>query len=120
VDEDLIRRTWPEIVKQLDVPGSKTLHAAAQYVLTSQLAGDTLELILPPGKKFAADKIEGKQDALREVLQRVLGISPPIRCVVRDGVAVPEPSLDDDEPAPTPEQALERAVESFGAEVVED
>jgi DNA polymerase-3 subunit gamma/tau len=122
VDADLVRRTWPEVVKALDVPGSKAIHAVAQFVVTSNYEGGTLELVFPAGKKFAADKIESKASVLQGVLRDVLGITPKIRCIVRDGPPRPaEPVIDDeDDPVPTAEQAVERAVELLGAEVVED
>jgi len=116
VDSELIRKSWPEVVKALDAPGSKAIHTLAQYVLTSSYEDGVLELVFPSGKKF-----EDKQAVLRDVIQRVLGVAPRIRCIVRDGPPSSEPALDDPgEPAPTEEQALERAVEMLGAEVVED
>jgi hypothetical protein len=109
------------VVKALDAPGSKAIHTLAQYVLTSSYEDGVLELVFPSGKKFAAERIEDKQAVLRDVIQRVLGVAPRIRCIVRDGPPSSEPALDDPgEPAPTEEQALERAVEMLGAEVVED
>jgi DNA polymerase-3 subunit gamma/tau len=120
VDSELIRKSWPEVVKALDAPGSKAIHTLAQYVLTSSYEDGVLELVFPSGKKFAAEKIEDKQTILRDVIKQVLGVAPRIRCIVRDGPPTSEPALDDEEPVPTEEQALERAVEMLGAEVVED
>jgi DNA polymerase-3 subunit gamma/tau len=121
VDSDMVRRTWPDIVRELDAKGSKSIHALAKLVLTSTYEDGVLELVFPSDRRFAAVKIEEKQDVMRGVLQKVLGISPRIRCIVREGPPRPsEPVIDDDEPGPTTEQAVERAVELLGAEVVED
>jgi len=120
VDTDLVRRSWPEVLKALDTASNRVLHTVAQLVVMQTLDGDTLELVVPAGKKFAAEKIMQKQQELRAVLRDILGITPALRCVVRDGSPATDDPILEDEAPPTPELAIERVMEGLGAEIVED
>jgi hypothetical protein len=51
------------------------------------------------------------------VLEELFGISPTLRCTVREGAAL---EADPDEPAPSPEAAEALLKAQFGAEVVEE
>ncbi|HZA27270.1 MAG TPA: DNA polymerase III subunit gamma/tau [Actinomycetota bacterium] len=117
VDAQMLRRSWPQVVEALKARRRMVLFANAQVATVGSFDGSTLELIFPPGREFGARKIEQKQDDLREVLSELFGLSPTIRCVVREGT-VPEP--ESDEPPTSPEAAEDLLRRQFGAEVVEE
>jgi len=117
VDAQMLRRAWPQVVEALKARRRMVLYANAQVATVGTFDGGTLELIFPPGREFGARKIEQKQEDLREVLAELFGISPTVRCTVREGT-VPEP--ESDEPPSTPEAAEDLVRRQFGAEVVEE
>jgi DNA polymerase-3 subunit gamma/tau len=117
VDAQMLRRAWPQVVEALKARRRMVLFANAQVATVGTFDGSTLELIFPPGREFGARKIEQKQGDLREVLAELFGISPTIRCTVREGT-VPEP--ESDEPPASPEAAEDLLRRQFGAEVVEE
>jgi hypothetical protein len=89
------------------------LHANLQAATPASYDGSVLELAFPPGRKFAVQKVQSKEDELRQVFAEVFGVNPRIRCVARDevpGVSV----IEEDAPA-TPEQALQMLKSEFGA-----
>ena len=97
------------------------LFSYMQSVTPASYDGDVLELAFPPGQSFGVEKVEQREDKLREVLQALFGVSPKIRCVVRQaaagGVTVIE---DDDDAAPDESAALERLKAELNAEVATD
>jgi hypothetical protein len=113
----MLRRAWPQVVEALKARRRMVLFANAQVATVGTFDGSTLELIFPPGREFGARKIEQKQGDLREVLSELFGISPTVRCTVREGT-VPEP--ESDEPPASPEAAEDLLRRQFGAEVVEE
>ncbi|HET6771050.1 MAG TPA: hypothetical protein VFH75_05385, partial [Actinomycetota bacterium] len=113
----MLRRAWPQVVEALKARRRMVLYANAQVATVGTFDGTTLELIFPPGREFGARKIEQKQDDLREVLQELFGVSPTIRCTVREGT-IPEP--ESDEPPASPEAAADLLRRQFGAELVEE
>lgn len=117
VDAQMLRRAWPQVVEALKARRRMVLFANAQVATVGTFDGSTLELIFPPGREFGARKIEQKQGDLREVLSELFGISPTVRCTVREGT-VPEP--ESDEPPASPEAAEDLLRRQFGAEVVEE
>jgi DNA polymerase-3 subunit gamma/tau len=117
VDAQMLRRAWPQVVEALKARRRMVLFANAQVATVGTFDGSTLELIFPPGREFGARKIEQKQGDLREVLAELFGISPTVRCTVREGT-VPEP--ESDEPPASPEAAEDLLRRQFGAEVVEE
>jgi DNA polymerase-3 subunit gamma/tau len=117
VDAQMLRRAWPQVVEALKARRRMVLYANAQVATVGSFDGATLELIFPPGREFGARKIEQKQDDLREVLKELFGVSPTVRCTVREGT-VPEP--ESDEPPPSPEAAAELLRRQLGAEFVEE
>jgi DNA polymerase-3 subunit gamma/tau len=117
VDAQMLRRAWPQVVEALKARRRMVLYANAQVATVGTFDGTTLELIFPPGREFGARKIEQKQDDLREVLQELFGVSPTIRCTVREGT-IPEP--ESDEPPASPEAAADLLRRQFGAELVEE
>lgn len=117
VDAQMLRRAWPQVVEALKARRRMVLFANAQVATVGTFDGSTLELVFPPGREFGARKIEQKQGDLCEVLSELFGISPTIRCTVREGT-VPEP--ESDEPPASPEAAEDLLRRQFGAEVVEE
>jgi hypothetical protein len=112
----MLRRGWPEVVDALRQRRKMIAFANAQIATVGSYDGETIELVLPPTKDFAARKLEEKQAEVREVLKELFGIAPRLRSTVRQGMAI-EPEAD--EPPATPEAAEELLKEQFGAEVVE-
>jgi DNA polymerase-3 subunit gamma/tau len=117
VDTEMLRRSWPQVVDALRARRKMIASANAQLATVGTFDGETLELVLPPGREFAARKLEEKHDDLGTVLEDLFGVSPRIRCSVREGTLL-EP--DTDEPPPSPEAAEALLRTQFGAEVVED
>ena len=81
--------------------------------------GDELELAFPPDRTFGVTKVEERAPELRAALEAVFGVSPQVRCVVRDAgsrTSEPEPEIDD-EPAPSEEEALRRIQQELGAKI---
>ena len=117
VDAEMLRRSWAEVVEALRARRKMIAYANAQLATVGSFDGTTLELILPPAKDFAARKLEEKQREVAVVLEELFGISPALRCTVREGAAIEE---DPDEPAPSPEAAEALLRAQFGAEVVEE
>jgi len=116
VDADLLRRSWPQVVDTLKARRKMVLYANAEIATVGAYDGETLELVFPPDRPYGASKVEDKQDELAEILSEMFGIRPRIRCVVREGSAAPEASLD--EPPASPEAAEELLRKQFGAEVL--
>ncbi len=84
------------------------LHANLASATPAFYDGTTLELAFPPGRTFAVEKVQAKQDELKAVLADVFGVSPAIRCVARDaGPGGPLIEEDDERPA-TQDEALRR------------
>jgi DNA polymerase III subunit gamma/tau len=117
VTVELLRRSWPQVVETLKSQRKMVLFANAEVATVGAFDGETLELVFPPGRSFGAEKVESKQDDLRAVLAEMFGVSPVIRCTVREGAA-PEPIPDD--PPSSPEAAEELLRKQFGAEVEEE
>ena len=117
VDTEMLRRGWRDVLEQLKTRRHMQLQATAELATVGSFDGETLELILPPGKDFAARKVEEKSLQLIAVLQELFGIRPKIRCTVRQGMAL-EPESEDPPASPEAAEALLKA--QFGAEVVEE
>jgi DNA polymerase-3 subunit gamma/tau len=117
VDTEMLRRSWRDVLEQLKARRHMQLQATAELATVGSYDGTTLELVLPPGKDFAARKVEEKSLQLIAVLEELFGIRPQITCTVRQGMAL-EPETD--EPPSTPEDAEALLKAQFGAEVVEE
>lgn len=116
VDAEMLRRSWQDVVEALKSRRRMILHANTQVATVGSFDGQTLNLVFPPGREFAAAKVEEKSGELRDVLMELFGIAPTIRCSVREGTV----ALDDAEEPPMSPQAAEELVRAqFGAEVVE-
>ena len=115
VDADMLRRSWSDVIEALRARRKMVLFANAQVATVGTYDGEHLELVFPPDRPFGAEKVEQKQDELKEILSELFGISPTIRCVVREGAvleAVP------DEPPSSPEAAEELLKRQLGAEEI--
>jgi DNA polymerase-3 subunit gamma/tau len=119
VDAQMLRRSWPQVVERLKDRRQMQLHAVCALATVGAYEGEVLELVFPPGRTFAVQKVEEKADELREVIEEMFGVSPKIRCTVREGM-VPEPSVEEEEPPASAEDAAALLREQFGAEVVEE
>ena len=117
VDTELLRRSWPQVLDALKARRKMVLFASAQVATVGSFDGRTVELVFPPGREVGAAKVEERSADLIEVLQELFGISPAVRCTVREGAAI---DLTEDEPAPSPEAAEALLRAQFGAELVEE
>jgi len=117
VDTEMLRRSWRDVLEQLKARRHMQLQATAELATVGSYDGTTLELVLPPGKDFAARKVEEKSLQLIAVLEELFGIRPKITCTVRQGMAL-EPETD--EPPASAEDAEALLKAQFGAEVVEE
>jgi DNA polymerase-3 subunit gamma/tau len=118
LDIQTIRRSWQQLLDRLLEQRKMTLRALLESVTAAAYDGVTLELAFPPGRRFAVQKVQTKDDELREVFFEVFGVSPRFHCVSRDGVPGIE-LVDEDEPPPTREDAMARLKDALGAEVEE-
>jgi DNA polymerase III subunit gamma/tau len=119
VDAQMLRRSWPQVVERLKERRRMQLHAVCQLATVGSFEEGVLELVFPPGRTFAVQKVEEKADELREVLEETFGVAPKLRCTIREG-AVLEPSVEEEEPPASAEDATALLREQFGAEVVEE
>jgi hypothetical protein len=113
VDISMLRAEWPSLVQQLRASGKQVLAANLEVATPAVFDGQTLELVFPPDRLFGVKKVEEREQDLRSVLDALFGISPRVRCVVREAhtgiVDV------DDEPPPSEEEALARLTAELGA-----
>jgi DNA polymerase-3 subunit gamma/tau len=119
VDAQMLRRSWPQVVERLRERRRMQLHAVCQLATVGSYEEGILELIFPPGRTFAVQKVEEKADELREVLEEVFGVAPKLRCTVREGTAL-EPSMEEEDPPASAEDAAALLRDQFGATVVEE
>ena len=119
VDAQMLRRSWPQVVERLREHRRMQLHAVCQLATVGSYEEGILELIFPPGRTFAVQKVEEKADELREVLEEVFGVAPKVRCTVREGAAL-EPSMEEEDPPASAEDAAALLRDQFGATVVEE
>jgi DNA polymerase III gamma/tau subunit len=119
LDLQTIRRSWQQLLDRLHERRQMILHANLGSVTAASYDGATLELAFPPGRKFAVQKVQSKEDELREVFADVFGVSPRIRCVAREEVPGLSPIEEDESPAST-EDAVARLKAELGAQVETD
>ena len=122
VDASMLRRSWPSLMQHLGESGKQVVRASLESATVASFDGQTLELAFPPDRTFAVQKIESREDVLRQALQDLFGISPRISCVVR-GSREPgaPPTVDAVEEDETPDEAeaLRRVQEMLGATPIE-
>jgi hypothetical protein len=95
------------------------LRANLESVTPAAYDGATLELAFPPGRPFAVQKVQQKEEDLRKAFEEVFGVSPRIRCVARDeipGIVI----LEEEDPPASTEDAVARIAAQFGAERLDD
>ena len=119
LDAQMLRRSWPQVVDRLRERRRMQLHAVSQLATVGSYEEGVLELIFPPGRTFAVQKVEEKADELRQVLEEVFGVAPKLRCTVREGTAL-EPSVEEEDPPASAEDAAALLRDQFGATVVEE
>ena len=120
VDVAMLRRSWGALIQHLGQSNQPVLRALMESVTPSAFDGTTLELAFPPTFKNTVKQVESRDDALRQALQEMFGITPVIVCVVRESrggeAAVHvEPVEEDDAPTDDAE-ALARVQEMLGAQ----
>jgi DNA polymerase-3 subunit gamma/tau len=116
LDLQTIRRSWQQLLDRLHERRQMILHANLGSVTAAAYDGATLELAFPPGRKYAVQKVQSKEEVLREVFAEVFGVAPRIRCVAREAVPGLTPIEEEEAPA-TAEDAVARLKAELGAEI---
>jgi DNA polymerase III gamma/tau subunit len=122
VDVAMLRRSWPALMQHLGESGKQVVRASLESATVASFDGETLELAFPPDRKFAVQKIESREDVLRQALTDLFGISPQISCVVRgsrEPGAAPTVEVVEEDDAPDEAEALRRVQEMLGATPIE-
>ena len=117
LDVAAIRRSWQQLLDRLQDQKKMILYANLSSATPASYDGTTLELAFPPGRKWAVDKVQKKEEELRQVFSDVFGVAPRLLCVLRD--EVPGVMVIDEDPPATPTEAVARLKEEFGAEIEE-
>jgi DNA polymerase-3 subunit gamma/tau len=121
VDVAMLRRSWPALMQHLGESGKQVVRASLESATVASFDGETLELAFPPDRRFAVQKIESREDVLRQALTDLFGISPRVSCVVRgsrEPGAAPTEAVEEDD-APDEAEALRRVQEMLGATPIE-
>jgi DNA polymerase-3 subunit gamma/tau len=122
VDVAMLRRSWPSLMQHLGESGKQVVRASLESATVASFDGETLELAFPPDRRFAVQKIESRQDVLRQALTDLFGISPRITCVVRgsrEPDATPTVEVVEEDDTPDEAEALRRVQEMLGATPIE-
>jgi DNA polymerase III subunit gamma/tau len=117
LDLQAIRRSWQQLLDRLHDRRQMILHANLGSATAAAYDGVTLELAFPPGRKFAVQKVQSKEDELREVFAEVFGVAPRIHCVARQEVPGLSPIEEEEDPPASTEDAVARLKAELGAEV---
>ncbi len=80
VDVELLRRSWSDVTEHL----GPVLRAQLDLATPVAYDGVTLQLAFPPKRSFAVTKVGEREQELRDALQQMFGVSPRIKCVVRE------------------------------------
>ncbi|HEY6568025.1 MAG TPA: DNA polymerase III subunit gamma/tau [Actinomycetota bacterium] len=124
IDVAMLRRSWPSLIDHLASNRHMILKAILESATVASYDGDMIELAFPPDRKVGPQKVEEKQEELREALGELFGIKPRIVCVVRELRDPPgEPAtveIVDEEDVPDEAEALRRVQEMLGAQPVQD
>jgi DNA polymerase-3 subunit gamma/tau len=113
IDVTAIRASWATLIQHLRSGGKAVLPSFLEVATAAAFDGEVLELVFPPDRTFGVAKVEEREAELRAALQELFGISPRIRCVVREAVA--GPLVEEDPPLPE-EEALARLRAELGAD----
>jgi DNA polymerase III subunit gamma/tau len=120
VDVEMLRRSWHSVVERLKEARQMPLAANLESVTPASFDGETLELAFPPNRSFGVQTVERRISKLQDVLRDVFGITPAIKCVIRDAVAGAVTVIeDDDTPPPDEDAALARLQAELNAEIAD-
>lgn len=119
IDIDTFRRSWQDLIAHLRSQRQSVLVTFISVATPISFDGKTLELAFPPESTFGVKKVEDRQQDLVEALNALFGVSPAVRCVVRDTRG--EVFVEEDEPAADSEEDLIAKLKAeLGAEVSGD
>jgi hypothetical protein len=110
----MIRGSWQALISELRSQGKAVLPSFLEIATPAAYDGETLELVFPPDRKFGVTKVEEREGELRDALRALFGISPRVRCVVREPAAGGAETLEDDPPL-SEEEALAKLTAELGA-----
>jgi DNA polymerase-3 subunit gamma/tau len=103
VDVDMLRRSWPDVLDRVTGMMKAVLGTATPVAVDES----TLQLAFPASMEFRVIKVQEREAELRAILQEMFGISPRIKCVVRDAGGGPGPAVEVvEEATPLPEEAV--------------
>jgi hypothetical protein len=114
IDIAAIRRSWASMIQTLRSQGKAVLPSFLETATPGSYDGQTLELVFPPDRPFGVKKVSERDAELRTALQETFGISPQIRCVLREGIDKVE--VIEDDPPLSEEEALARIKAELGAQ----
>jgi DNA polymerase-3 subunit gamma/tau len=114
IDIGAIRRSWASMIQSLRTHGKAVLPSFLETATPGAYDGETLELVFPPDRPFGVKKVTEREQELRAALQETFGITPQIRCVLREGIDRVE--VIDDDPPLSEEEALARIKAELGAQ----
>ena len=114
VDVAMIRQNWAALISHLRSAGKAVLPSFLEIATPASFDGQTLELVFPPDRRFGVAKVEQREDELTDALRDLFGITPTIRCVVREAVAGATEPVEDDPPL-SEEEAIARLTAELGA-----
>ncbi len=114
VDVEMLRRAWKTLLDHLWGAHEPVLKANLEVATPVGYDGTILELAFPPERRFGVAKVEAKEAELQGALQELFGISPKIKCIVREPVAGP-PAEEDDDPPLSEEEVIARVRAELGA-----
>jgi DNA polymerase-3 subunit gamma/tau len=114
IDIGAIRRSWGSMIQSLRTHGKAVLPSFLETATPGAYDGETLELVFPPDRPFGVKKVTEREPELRAALQETFGITPQIRCVLREGIDRVE--VIEDDPPLSEEEALARIKAELGAQ----
>ena len=113
VDVTMLRSNWPTVIGHLRSQQKAVLPSFLESGTPAGFDGQTLEIVFPPDRKLAVQKVQEREGELRQALRDLFGIEPKIRCEMRNAVVdVTEPV--EDEPL-SEEEALAHLSAELGA-----
>jgi len=113
VDVTMLRASWPTVIGHLRSQQKAVLPSFLESGTPAAFDGQMLEIVFPPDRKLAVQKVQEREAELRQALQDLFGIAPKIRCEMRNSVVdVTEPI--EDEPL-SEEEALAHLSAELGA-----
>jgi hypothetical protein len=123
VDVAMLRRSWGSLVQHLGQSNQPVLRALMESATPTRFDGTTLELAFPPTFRNTVKQVESREDALRQAIQELFGVTPAIECVVRESRAGDTPaameSVEEDDAPGDDAEALRRVQEMLGAQPVD-